>query len=552
MKAENNSLELFRSFAKAEKATVSGRDSKLAILYTRVSSKKQMEGVSLEVQNKMALDYARSKGYQILETFGGTHESAKVDDRKEFNRMMKFLGQNRRVSTVLVFSFDRFSRSENAFNIDMELKRRGVNVVSITQPVDLESAVGDVQKGIMYLFGYYENQERKKRCVSGTKERLRQGHWPHLPPLGYTNLNPRETCDKHKLVVNKEGRLLEKAFAMKGSGRYRDIEILEWLHKRGLKMTDKKLSWVFRNPFYCGVIVSKILPGEIIQGRHPAIVSQQDFLKINGLLKQKGESGTYHKEEEMLPLKIFTVCDITGAPYTGYICRKKQLYYYKTRGKGTRKNRSAKALNALFADFLTNFQLRTELQPLFEKTVRYMYAEMTKESRKQEDEIRQRLEETKRKLDKLEYRYVMEEAISREQYEKFAPELRGEIAMLDNEYLRIQQANSSNLDAVIEKAMKISENLREMWVSSDFRGKVKLQSLVFPEGIRYNRENDVVRTTRVNSLFLLIQQLTRLSEGQKKGGNSQLDDFPHQVELVGVEPTSKHGINKLSTCLVLP
>src|SRR5690606_661153 len=110
--------------------------------------------------------------------------------------------------------------------------------------------------------------------------------------------------------------------------------------------------------------VNRLIPGEIIEGKHPALVPREDFLQINGVLRDKHHGRTYNKEEESLPLKIFTVCDQTDTPYTGYLNRKKNLYYYKTRGKGTRKNRSAKALNGLFADYLLQFEMSPEIRPM--------------------------------------------------------------------------------------------------------------------------------------------------------------------------------------------
>ncbi|MDB9732347.1 hypothetical protein OAA96_00940 [Polaribacter sp.] len=38
----------------------------------------------------------------------------------------------------------------------------------------------------------------------------------------------------------------------------------------------------------------------------------------------------------------------------------------------------------------------------------------------------------------------------------------------------------------------------------DLKQKKKIQSLVFPSGIGYDKQNDVVRTLKTNSLFSLM------------------------------------------------
>lgn len=58
---------------------------------------------------------------------------------------------------------------------------------------------------------------------------------------------------------------------------------------------------------------------------------------------------------------------------------------------------------------------------------------------------------------------------------------------------------------------------------SSFENKVKPQYLVFPVGITYSKENDAVRTKRVNSIFAEIPMNTGVST-KKQNENSSLND----------------------------
>ena len=52
---------------------------------------------------------------------------------------------------------------------------------------------------------------------------------------------------------------------------------------------------------------------------------------------------------------------------------------------------------------------------------------------------------------------------------------------------------SSNLKEVIDFAVKICRNPFLFWGSGDLNSKKVFQNLLFPEGIYYNREFDLVR-----------------------------------------------------------
>ena len=109
----------------------------------------------------------------------------------------------------------------------------------------------------------------------------------------------------------------------------------------------------------------------------------------------------------------------------------------------------------------------------------------------------------------------------------------------------------SNLESCIENAISLASKLASLWDCSDYSDKMKLQFLVFPEGIVYNRKKDECRTLRVNSIFRCIADVAMVSANEKSGGNTENCISSALVEPAGVEPASKHMPNKLSTCVFL-
>ena len=57
-----------------------------SVIYTRVSSKEQADGnKSLDTQMKACMGYAEKNNLIIKESFGGTYESAKTDERRSLH-----------------------------------------------------------------------------------------------------------------------------------------------------------------------------------------------------------------------------------------------------------------------------------------------------------------------------------------------------------------------------------------------------------------------------------------------------------------------------------
>jgi DNA invertase Pin-like site-specific DNA recombinase len=325
-----NEEKRIQSLAKASTGK-QARSTANAVIYTRVSSKEQAENnASLDTQKRYCQDFALKRKLNIVYYFGGTYESAKSDERKQFKLMLDFVRRNKSVSYIIVYAYDRFSRTgANGAHISEQLKKQGIITLSVTQDVDPTTASGTFQQNLYYMFSQFDNQIRKDRMVTGFQEKLLHGYWPLPVPIGFTNLNRGQSADKHNIVVDQTGKLLQKAWRWKLNHGLQNKEIVERLKAAGVNINEKKLSKIFRNPFYCGLIVSSYIDGQVIEGKHEKMVSHGDFIKVLDLLKSKFEKGRHSKEnEDQMPLRRFIKCSECGEPYTGYLQKQKKLYYY--------------------------------------------------------------------------------------------------------------------------------------------------------------------------------------------------------------------------------
>ncbi len=168
------------------------------------------------------------------------------------------------------------------------------------------------------------------------------------------------------------------AFKLKAEGMLTNKEIVEDLRKRGSKIDYKRFTTLIKNPFYCGFIAHKLIPGEIYRGHHPALISEAVFLAANRAAAGEPRAGIAKKYKVTnLALKTFAKTEPPGfsgesreigsggevgnsrIPLTGYM--KKGIYYYKSRGKGNAVNVNADHLNTLFMKELRQFEYDEKL-----------------------------------------------------------------------------------------------------------------------------------------------------------------------------------------------
>jgi DNA invertase Pin-like site-specific DNA recombinase len=154
--------DLFGKWAKKSETPKFAHSVKKAVVYTRVSSKEQYDkNLSLDWQRKAIEEFAGRNGFEIMNYYGGTYESAKTDGRKEFQNMLDFIKKQKgKVSHILVYLLDRFSRTGGgAIKLAQELREKyGVTILAVTQPIDTSNPGGVFQQDMQFLFSKYDNE----------------------------------------------------------------------------------------------------------------------------------------------------------------------------------------------------------------------------------------------------------------------------------------------------------------------------------------------------------------------------------------------------------
>ncbi|KAA6432538.1 zinc ribbon domain-containing protein [Rufibacter glacialis] len=103
------------------------------------------------------------------------------------------------------------------------------------------------------------------------------------------------------------------------------------------------------------------------------MIFRELFLRVNGLQQENEHGYTQVKEEEHLPLRHHIKCGTCGKPLTGYIVRKKELFYYNCNKIGCRLNRNASKMQNLYQDLLKHYQVTPVLLPQVQEAMEQVF-----------------------------------------------------------------------------------------------------------------------------------------------------------------------------------
>lgn len=480
-------------------------------IWTRVSTKHQEEnGGSLDDQKCRCERYARDNGYTIKGYFGGTHESAKTPG-KLIKEMINALKKDKTVKYVIVNQADRFSRNAGqAINIINDLKAQGITIVEALTGMDTSTPEGIMMMQFKLSLAQWDNTNRTNKFVSGRKHCMESGVWIGKQPLGYDK-NGKSLNSQY--TINAAGKLIRKAFKWKLQG-VDNFRIMDRLSAMGLNVSKQKLHKILTNPFYAGKIQSKFTNGEIVDGKHPAIISWVEFLQVQNILS--GRTGVYKVKAETprFPLKRHIRCAYDGLPLTAYTVKKKNIDYYKCNQVGCKNNISAKKVHRLYAELLNTYNIPPMLLGLFREVVEQIILSDNQEQANAISLLKKQKSELENKMKKCKVSFGMGD-IDEDVYTTTIEAIQGRLAKIEVEIARVKR-NLSNLTSNADEVVATCCRLGSLWNDSELELCQKIQNLLFPSGILWDKENDNYRTIDENYALNIIHNISASCENKKE------------------------------------
>ncbi|MBN8820638.1 MULTISPECIES: recombinase family protein [unclassified Spirosoma] len=263
-----------------------------AVILTRVSSKEQEEGYSIEAQKHRLQLYCQRRNLSILKVFELV-ESSTQGDRKQFTAMIKFVKSHREPIAIVADKVDRVQRSFKEYPMldaliqdgRIELHFNSENYIIHKNSVSQERLMWSM--GVIMAQSYVDSlRDNVKRSID---HKIRQGECISLAPLGY--LNVKDSRRRGDVIVDPDRALLvRRIFETYAVGTSTLAELRQQTMSWGLKtrfgkqgyLTKSQLHQLITNPFYYGRMSVK---GQLHDHRYPPLISKSLFDQCQAVLQ---------------------------------------------------------------------------------------------------------------------------------------------------------------------------------------------------------------------------------------------------------------------------
>ncbi|MEM8484449.1 MAG: recombinase family protein [Bacteroidota bacterium] len=423
--------------------------------YTRVSTVKQGEGVSLLEQKEAILRYANQNALTITRWFEEKVTAAK-QGRPEFSQMLRELRKGT-AAGVIMHKIDRSARNLKDWAELGELMDSGIDVQFVTDNLDMSSRGGRLSADIQAVVAADFIRNLKEETKKGFYGRLKQGFYPLPAPIGY--------LDKGKGLPKEidpvKGPLVHRLFTLYTTGRLglhalqKEANHIGLRTRNGGRISISGLSTMLNNPFYMGLIRIR-KTGETFPGIHKPIIKASTFKRVQEVLAGKRNSKSLRHEFVYSKLFQCVYCGYsligeTQKGHTYYRCHQKDCST-----KGIREEKIGESLQK----WLSLIQYNDEEAQLVSKAI---VAERDRIMREQQDFLESytlRIDQIDTRLNKL-TDVFLDGDIDRDAYH-----LRKESLHLEKRELEEKKAGfEQDTEKLIRDAEDYLELARSAWLS---------------------------------------------------------------------------------------
>ena len=166
-------------------------------LYMRVSTEDQArEGFSLPEQKERLEAFCKFKGYEIIDYYQDAGISAKTGNhRPEFERLKDDI-RAKKINTIIALKLDRITRSIYDWeNLITFLDENDAYLDCANDEINTTTANGKMVSRLLMSVSQNEIERTSERTKIGLAGAIKQGHIPHVAPLGYKHEDKKLVID---------------------------------------------------------------------------------------------------------------------------------------------------------------------------------------------------------------------------------------------------------------------------------------------------------------------------------------------------------------------
>ena len=526
---------------------------KKAYVYTRVSTKEQAIGASLDVQENDCIEFAENVlGADVVRIYKDEGESAKTANRPQLIQMLRDASREKGLIDYAVFYCpDRASRSTEAFQavIKHNLKKCGIEIRYATQPGIDGSRMGNFVETIMVGVAELENGIKADRVHASMAERAKQGYWITQPPLGFKikilmpdgslvdSAGRKERVKYPKVLVPDDTILpgqtksisdsIAEIFNLYASGSVELYQAHKMAVNAGLKgkngqpLPYNSFEHMLEHPVYCGYSKPGKALSESIKLKFDGIISRATYDLIQTRLKAN-KRGTKVRDNNLYPLDGTILCphkDCNNClrgddPGNG---SKKRIPRYYCRGghKRGHKYESAKAseIHTLFNDFLQQLTPTNGAIRLFKEVLKRTAAKKLSNANNELEAVskaEKKLSDKKKAVLDL----LLEGKVTVEEKDFMLADVENEREALKSKRKELEEQQELN-ELTIEYVCNFMSQPAKLWRDADLESKKALQKLLFPKGLHIDLKAKKCRTEDLSPLYSVV-----CNKNEPNGSNS--------------------------------
>src|SRR5215207_61412 len=267
-----------------------------AAIYERVSSEEQVEGYSLDAQDRAGQLYCEAHGFEVVQVYRDEGRSARTDDlakRPAFQQMLADAGAGL-FDVVVVHKLDRFARNRRvAFEAFERLGKAHVGFVSVSEQIDYSSPQGQLMLTMLVGLSQFYSDNLSLETKKGKAERKAQGLYNGLVPFGL-----KRHAESGLPVPDPEtypGLIL--AFQLAAEGKS-DRDVADALNTAGYRTTGSRgrnpftkdtVNRLLQNRFYLGQLPDG--EGSWTPGVHQPVLDEEIFTQATAA-RRANQSGS--------------------------------------------------------------------------------------------------------------------------------------------------------------------------------------------------------------------------------------------------------------------
>ena len=223
----------------------------------RVSTEDQArEGFSLPEQKARLETFCEFKGYEIIDYYTDAGISAKTGNyRPEFERLKNDI-KAKKINTIVALKLDRITRSIYDWeNLMTFLDENDAYLDCVNDEINTTSANGKMISKLLMSVSQNEIERTSERTKIGLAGAIKQGHIPHIAPLGYKR-------EDKKLVIDYSTKdIIIRIFDLYYNG-YSYQKISNLFNEEKVLGKD---NW--RDSTIMGILENEIYKGDFVHGK---------------------------------------------------------------------------------------------------------------------------------------------------------------------------------------------------------------------------------------------------------------------------------------------